>query len=66
MVRGVDMQQDVPGPVPLPEEQVAMASEGRSAEVFAAQEPVEMSEDEVKAASEGRSEEVLGNKRSAG
>ena len=59
------MQQDAPGPVPLSEEQVTMASGGRSAEVLGAQEPVEMSEDDVKAASEGRSEQVLASKLSA-
>src|SRR5688572_27480448 len=66
LVRGITMQQDRPGPVPLSEEQVAAASEGRSAEVLGAQEPVEMSEDEVRAASEGRSEEVFGSKGSGG
>ena len=59
------MQQDALGPVPLSEEQVTMASEGRSAEVLGTQEPVEMSEDEVRAASEGRSEEILASKLSA-
>ena len=59
------MQQDAPGPVPLTEEQVTMASEGRSAEVLGALGPVQMSEEEVKAASEGRSEQVLASKLSA-
>lgn len=50
-------------PLKLSEEEVKLASTGRSEDVMAGKRgPVRLSEDEVKAAGQGRSKEILGRK----
>jgi hypothetical protein len=49
-------------PIDVTEDELRLASEGRSEEVLGKKGPVQLSEEEVKTASEGRSEAVLKEK----
>lgn len=49
----------VGSPMPLDEEAVRAASEGRGESVLRERQPIRLNEDEVKAASQGKSEEVI-------